>query len=409
MRRMIAKVEGKVHLTQSKAKMAGTMGRTAFKINGVVKKTEKKKEKLEATKKKEAESKTCAGHAGDGPAAEAGVSPRPATQDQPTTGVGPDDEQAEFMAAADAGVDEKAATSGLETGQDSSTLLPGSLVMVRGLKASSELNDEVGMICGYDEQKDRYMVQLLSPNGGMKALKFENILLLQAPVDAEGFCGAGSSTASAGASGSGAGASGSTGGNASANGASQEGQWAPGGDDAEMANAFKDCMPLFHDSLWSATSLDIELTLSRVIHKVLRDMSVDKSFRRKRAKVLLRLGLLFQEPMRDQRQRLKDERAKPAQQIEDEPSSARLSEASSTSKTSKRSILARWKPKNPWWLSRRSGVKNDQKAREVDDKRKRMEGAIAMMAAGATTDDVDDMVAARAAMEAEFGEDSPFL
>lgn len=400
MRRMVAKVEGKVHLTQSKARMAGTIGRTAMRINGVVKRSEK-------TKRKDVKDKTDGCDATKSDEAKGGSNGAPV--ESATTGT-QEEGAAEFVAEAAAAVevDETTATSGLETGQDSSSLLPGSLVMVRGLVGTPELNDEVGMICSYDEQKDRYLVQLLSPSGGVKALKLENILLLQAPADHEGFCGAAQNDTS-GNSGSAPSTSRSS--DAPGNGTSQDGQWAPGGDDAEMQNAFKECMPLFHDSLWSATSLDIELTLNAVVRKVLRDMSVDKSVLRKRAQVLLRLGLLFQEPMQKQRQRLKAERRapRPAEPIEDGAASvsSRPSEVSASSKTSKRSILARFKPHGTW--SRRKEVKNTQQAREADDKRKRMEGAIAMMAAGATTEDVDDMVAARAAMEAEFGEDSPFL
>jgi len=275
--------------------------------------------------------------------------------------------------------------------------------MIRGLQKSPELNDEVGMVVGYDASTDRYLVQIL-PDGGLKSFRLENMVVLQAAGETANAGNSSSSSAPPpGANGSGAGTS-----------EGGEGQWAPGGEDAEMNDAFKDCMPLFHDALWSATSLDVEFTLSRVIQKVLRDMSASKTVRRKRAEALLKLGILAQEPMKQQRQRVKEASnvAIQAASSEDASSSPRASggRTSSSSVSSKRSILARFKPLVPWRGSSSSKAgKSTQKAKDLEAKRKRMEGALAMMAVGASTEDVDEMVAARAAMEAEMGEDSPFL
>merc|ERR1712232_683542 len=67
--------------------------------------------------------------------------------------------------------------------------------------------------------------------------------------------------------------------------------------------------------------------------------------------------------------------------------------------TKKSSMLARLKPRAPW---RSSAERRTRKARAAEEKQRRMEAAIAMMAAGASTEDVDEMIAARAAMEAEM-------
>jgi len=294
--------------------------------------------------------------------------------------------------------------------------------MVCGLKNTPELNDEVGMVCGIDESTGRHLVQIL-PNGGMKAFRRENIVLLQAPGG--GIQGADDDDGLAddlGAFFAGVGASsGSASGDAGASGpdSQEDGQWAPGGDDAEMADAFKDCMPLFHDTLWTATACDIELTLSRVVRKVLRDMSVDKSVRRRRAEALLRLGQLLQEPMRERRRAgHRGHGAAGAAAGDDAPEAPSASggaaaagapgspgppdatsNRSGGSQSSKKSILARLKPRGVW---HGSATKSAAKKKVAEAKCDRMEGALAMMAAGASTDDVDDMIAARATMEREM-------
>lgn len=185
----------------------------------------------------------------------------------------------------------------------------------------------------------------------------------------------------------------------------EDGQWRPGDDDADMADAFKDCMPLFHDAFWSATALDVEFTLGKVIQKVLRDMSVDKKVRRRRADALLRLGNMLQEPMKERRKATAAGGSGGAPAVTPLLSSASSAApadgaAAAAPASSKKSVLARLKPRVSW---RPSAERRTQKAREAELKQKRMEAALAMMAAGASTEDVDEMAAARAAMEAEDG------
>ncbi|CAJ1362167.1 unnamed protein product [Effrenium voratum] len=150
-----------------------------------------------------------------------------------------------------------------------------------------------------------------------------------------------------------------------------------------MAEAFKDTMPLFHDTLWSVTAIDIEYTLAKVMTRVLRDMSVSKECRQQRAEALHRLGKILQEPMKEKR------KVSVAP-----PSEAPVLERQLSSRSS---ILARL-PRLPWRSRRRS----KEASQEFETKQKQMEAALVLMAAGASTDDVDEMLAARTAMESEF-------
>ena len=165
-----------------------------------------------------------------------------------------------------------------------------------------------------------------------------------------------------------------------------------------MADAFKDCMPLFHDAFWSVTALDVEFTLAKVIQKVLRDMSVDKKARRQRADALLKLGILLQEPMKERRKAVAS--GSSPVPVETPTAPPEGTPVGSTPKvSSKKSMIARFKPRISW---RPSSDKKLQKEKAAKTKQKRMEDALAMMAAGASTEDVDEMVAARAAMDAEI-------
>mmetsp|Transcript_146090 Transcript_146090/g.468565 ORF Transcript_146090/g.468565 Transcript_146090/m.468565 type:complete len:241 (-) Transcript_146090:104-826(-) len=232
------------------------------------------------------------------------------------------------------------------------------------------------------------------PDVGLKKLKRENLTVIEAPGSDGG-----------GASGSASGSTAPPPGGASGEGA--DGQWATGGEEQEMLDAFQDCMPLFHDACWGVTKLDIEFTLDRVVHKVLKDMSISKAHRRQRASALLKLGDLLKEPMVERRKQAKlaaleapDAAAVAgSEEAQDRPLSP-ASQATAASTTSKRTLLARFKPRAPW---KSNPEKKVLKAKVANEKQKRMEAAFAMMAAGASTEDVDDMVAARAAMEAEFG------
>jgi len=267
--------------------------------------------------------------------------------------------------------------------------------MLRGLRSAPELNDEVGMVCGFEAETVRYLVQIL-PDVGLRKLKRENLLVMEVPE----MDGGGPQAGSAGASAGGGAASSSS---SSAPPPPPFGDAAFGEDDSDMADAFKDCMPLFHDAIWSATALDVEYTLGTVIHKVLRDMSVDKKVRRQRADALLRLGNMMQAPMRERQQRAaaaggSNGPSSSAPLLSSAAAAAATAGAGVAAATSKKSVLARFKPHVPW---RPRSEQRTQKAREQGLKQKRMEAALAMMAAGASTEDVDEMAAARAAMEAE--------
>ncbi|CAE8616023.1 unnamed protein product [Polarella glacialis] len=280
-------------------------------------------------------------------------------------------------------------------------LAPGTVVVLCGLRSNPELNDEVGIIECHDPEVDRYVIHLLSDLGARK-LKRDNLIVIEDPSGPPNSSGSGGASSSSVPS------------PTPAEG-SQEGQgepgdkgWAPGGEEAEMADAFKDTMPLFHDTLWNVTALDIEFTLAKVIRKVLRDMSVDKTIRQGRAEAMLRLGKIFQEPLIERKKQgskadgmLKDGSTLTQRRHQE----AQSSESSAVGEKDKsRSVLARFKPSVRW----RSSKPDELKAKEAKvqgEKQKQMEAAMALMAAGASTEDVDEMMAARAAMEAEFGSD----
>uniref|UniRef100_A0A7S0FAW9 J domain-containing protein n=2 Tax=Pyrodinium bahamense TaxID=73915 RepID=A0A7S0FAW9_9DINO len=460
LRRVMAKVEGEVHIAHSKAKLAGSVGRTCITVNGIMKTAEKKKKSLAAASAAKRGEEDGAQHptsdeyhamdssasegegapskraAATGTAAEAGAakatsaapgstSSPPQSQTQARTGQGAEGGRgcgtssgstppggsgggpANVMSAAATsggacnGPPEDAAQGGASNDGAPGDLPPGCLVMLRGLRATPELNDEVGMVCGFEEESSRYLVQIL-PDVGLKKLKRENLLVLEAPE-----FNSGEPQRTGGATGSSGGASSSSAAPPPSSDAGGEDQWAKGGDDADMADAFKDCMPLFHDAFWSATALDVEFTLGKVIQKVLRDMSVDKKVRRQRADALLRLGTMLQEPMKEQRRKA-SQVGGPGGAASTSPSAGLLAGAAPTGPAAatgagandkaKKSVLARFRPRAPW---RPSPDRRTQKARELELKQKRMEAALAMMAAGASTEDVDEMAAARAAMEAE--------
>eukprot|EP00927_Polykrikos_kofoidii_P077162 TRINITY_DN74133_c0_g1_i1.p1 TRINITY_DN74133_c0_g1~~TRINITY_DN74133_c0_g1_i1.p1 ORF type:complete len:900 (-),score=210.96 TRINITY_DN74133_c0_g1_i1:96-2795(-) len=420
LKRAMATVEGKVHLSQSKARLASSVGRTALRVTGIMKTAEKKKS-LAA----KAEEKAKAQEGGASAAAckdedeEAPVTTE-RKEDDHTPGFGPtssakaaestdnntsnsnsnnvdtntsnnnDGENINAEAEED-GVGATAAV-GAQTGE---FFVPGTLVMIRGLQKCTELNDEVGMVVGSDTGKERLLVQIL-PDGGVKSLRPENLLALDvdagdAPSPPTSARRGGASTSSTPPPSSG-----------EARYGTEDGQYAPGGEEAEMADAFKDCAPLFHDALFSATALDIEFTLNRVIQKILRDMSVDGSVRRQRAEALLKLGRFLQEPLKEQRQKGRTSPSDSSGTLATETDGA--SQADQKKDPGKKrsmfsSAIARYKQRAPW---RSSTERRSEKARLVEAKRKRLEGALAMMVAGASTEDVDDIIAAHSAMEAEF-------
>jgi len=257
------------------------------------------------------------------------------------------------------------------------------------------------MVCDYEAETERYLVQIL-PDIGLKKLKLDNLVVLEVPHGFGYDGGAGSTGGAGGPSSSSAAPEQQPNGEDRTNNGGEDGQWAQGGEDADMADAFKDCMPLFHDAFWSVTALDVEFTLAKVIQKVLQDMSVDKKARRQRADALLKLGILLQEPMKQRRKAVASgsgasSSSAPAEKLTAPPEGSPA--ASTTTVGCKKSMLARFRPRVSW---RPSSDKKLKKEKAAKTKQKRMEDALAMMAAGASTEDVDEMVAARAAMDAEI-------
>lgn len=422
--RLVAQVEGNVHLVGSKATLAGSVGRTALTVNGVMKQVEKKKllgakEEDGADKSSEAPGEA-AGESSGSTSAAAGASGTAASRSPENPGVakgskdapptqGKPDAAASASVASSAAAGGSSATGGgggwfgsrkspepaapssaagaqakpapAATGPAPANLLPGTVVILQGLQGGAELNNEIGIVVGFDADASRYLVQVM-PDVGLKKLKRENLIVIEAP---------GSDSA---------GASGST---APPPGGAEEGRWQQsGGEEQDMMDAFQDCMPLFHDACWSITKLDIEFTLDRVVRKLLKDMSVSTTARRQRASALLKLGELFKVPLKEKRRAARSTNLEVSGSVSD--GSQPISPNSTTtgaSTTSKKSMLARFKPRVPWTTTTQE--KKLLKAKADGEKQKRMEAAFAMMAAGASTEDVDDMAAARAAMEAEYG------
>lgn len=269
-----------------------------------------------------------------------------------------------------------------ETKKPGPELPLGTVVMLQNLVNAAELNNELGLVVGHDEETGRYFVQIL-PDVGMRKLKRENLIVVEMPDQAGGEGGAGGASASRAAG--------------SAEGAGHE------PDEDEVADAFKDCMPMFHDTIWSVTKLDIEHTLDRITYKLLKDMSVDKQVRKKRAEGLLKLGAAFQKPMQDRRKEARAARRAATLDTLDGDKDGEDRPPSPASVTSKKSttknVLTRFQP--GMWKSRAERQKT-QKAKASQEKQRRMEAAMAMMVTGASTEDVDEMTAAREAMEAEF-------
>merc|ERR1712187_561294 len=100
------------------------------------------------------------------------------------------------------------------------------------------------------------------------------------------------------------------------------------------------------------------------IQKVLRDMSVDRSVRRQRAEALLKLGQLLQEPYLERKKRSKGEGPSPSapatSAVGSEETASNSTTATAASKSSKRSMIMRWKPRAPW--SRSGSSRKEAKA-----------------------------------------------
>ena len=144
----------------------------------------------------------------------------------------------------------------------------GARVMIRELKARPELNGYGGRIIGWNEEKERYVVEL-DGAGDNLLLKAANLLVV--PAD--------------GAKAAGAAAGGGEGGDAEGGG---------GGGGGGMGGPSEDTVMLMLESMWRVSMLDIEGTLRRACNKVLSDQSVDKDARKARARGLVLMGRIFQ-------------------------------------------------------------------------------------------------------------------
>lgn len=371
--RMLAKAEAKVHVAKSKAQLAGTVGRTCITVNGLLKKEERKK--------KDKESKAAAAAAPSPPSTDGHAASQAA--DNPQDSASSSSKNPSKENVKDSPRPAPQATAGSDSldapkPQKESLIAPGSVVVLCNLRNSPELNDQVGVVSAYEADSERYLVHIMSERVGARKLKRENLIVIEdTPSDYPSECPEGPSAPDG-------------------KGSSEEkgGQWAPG-EENDM-EVFKDTMPLLHDTLWSITTLDVEFTLANVIQKVLRDMSVDKSVRQQRAEGLNRIGKIFQEPLKERKAQKKEPKAEALKELPTSPSSTSVGDKSSRS-----SMLARFKPSfSSFRFSSSSG--SEAKAKLQENKIKQMEAALALMAAGASTDDVDEMLAARAAMEAEM-------
>lgn len=405
--RMMAKAEAQVHMTKTKGSLAATAGRTCLTVNGIMKGVEKKKKLSEtAAKADEAPSSptspTSAAKDGNSEASEEHEKAESSAQsnDKAKSSSAPPESHARSGDTAGRG----SSSTSPQPASAASELFPGTVVVLCNLRSCPELNEEVGVVERFDQEAGRYVVQLLSEEFGSRKLKAENLRVLEDPSET------GSQWSTGGASSSSAPPGGKEGKSADA-GKGPDG-FSAGNEEAEIAEAFKDTMPLFHDTLWGVTALDIEFTLARVVRRVLRDMSVDKSIRRQRAQALIRLGKILQEPMKARRKELQESKGKPpaapssaegGKQALTSDAASNVSDKTTSSRSS--SMLARLKPRVPWSTKKKKqndGEEQQQKAKLAETKQRQMEAALALMAAGASTEDVDEMLAARSAMDFDF-------
>ena len=152
-------------------------------------------------------------------------------------------------------------TAGAEAAGEAS-LRVGAHVTISGLQARPELNGYGGVVVGWNEQRQRYMVELDGTG--------ERLLLREPSLNPDG--GRPSGGASSG------------GGAGEEQGSTEIGEKGPS--EATMA--------LMLESMWRVSLLDIEATLRHACNKVLSDQSVDKDMRRARARGLVVMGRVFQ-------------------------------------------------------------------------------------------------------------------
>jgi len=143
----------------------------------------------------------------------------------------------------------------------------GDRATIRDLVARPELNGYAGRISGWNEQKERFVLEL-DGSGDTLLLKATNLT-------AEG--------ASDGAAASGGGAGGSS-------GDGEEGEEGPMGAGGPSENT----MLMMLEAAWRMSLLDIEGTLRHACNKVLSDQSVEADARKARARGLVVMGRVFQ-------------------------------------------------------------------------------------------------------------------
>ncbi|CAE7204961.1 ATJ10, partial [Symbiodinium pilosum] len=285
--RLAAKMHAKAHLLKSKGELAASAGRTALTVNSIMKTVEKKKsqqasERTPSEEAGKADPKT-PGDSSTGKEESSSAGGVPQSSSPGHGGEKPASEKAtDQSAASEKTAGEKTACRAQER------LRPGTVVVLCNLRTNPELNEEVAVIEDFDASSGRYVVHFLSEGLEPRRLKAENLVVMEDSAredTASGGPDAGSASSAPSAK--------------DRKDSSEDAHWAPGGEDAEVAEAFKDTMPLFHDTLWKVTAIDIEFTLARVMRRVLRDMSVDKPTRQHRAEALRSLGKIMQEPMKE--------------------------------------------------------------------------------------------------------------
>ncbi|CAE7362733.1 ATJ10, partial [Symbiodinium necroappetens] len=230
--RLVAKMQAKAHLMKSKGELAASAGRTAFTVNSIMKTAERKKTKQSVqreAKEKEEKAEKAAPDAATG-AFGPGEAPSGAKAKTETEeGMRSSQDAQEGNSSPSKAPAEGTGQLGLASGAD--ILSPGTIVVLCNLRTNAELNDEVGVIEEFDESSGRYVVHFLSDGLEPRRLRAENLLILEDS-----------------ASRSQADSKDSTGGSASgedpkstprAEDTSEDAHWAPGGDEAEVAEAFK--------------------------------------------------------------------------------------------------------------------------------------------------------------------------
>merc|ERR1711972_1201501 len=63
----------------------------------------------------------------------------------------------------------------------------------------------------------------------------------------------------------------------------------------QTMNSLEDSLPVFLQTIWDVSAVDIETTLRNVTDKVLKDISVPWQIRHRRAIALLRFGRIFRD------------------------------------------------------------------------------------------------------------------